>query len=264
MHRRRAAERTGALLMMATLVPQIRDLYERAPIKPIVTVALIALMTFIFYEDVTNPNEICIRPNVALTGWSRGLSSTGFLSFGRRRQDPVQSDVVGFLVTAFGSALTHGDTMHLYYNMASFLHKSVQLEAQWGSTKLAVWLAVIVVACNVLYIMISILSETVFGIASGCAVGWSAVIFALKVICQANSTAETAFVQGFGRVPAAAAAWMELVLISLATPNVSFVGHLAGIITGLCVVGFEKTPIARRLARLFDGRGRPEPQRARY
>ena len=209
-------------------------------------------MTYIFYEDVFLPNDICIRPNRNLTGWGRGLGSgRGLFSFGRR-QDPDPTDVFGFLVTAFGSALTHGDTMHLYYNMLSFLHKSVQLESQWGSTKLAVYLVLLVVLCNILYIVLAISIDNFFGISTGCAVGWSAVIFALKVVCQANSREDTAVVNGFGRVPAAAAAWIELFLISLATPNASFVGHLAGILAGLLVVGIEKTAVARRLSLLFD------------
>lgn len=59
-----------------------------------------------------------------------------------------------------------------------------------------------------------------------CAVGFSAVLFSLKYVLNATSAGHTN-VGGFN-VPTRQAAWAELVLISLMSPNASFLGHLCG------------------------------------
>jgi rhomboid domain-containing protein 1 len=57
-------------------------------------------------------------------------------------------------------------------------------------------------------------------------VGFSAVLFALKYVLNATSPGSS--VVGGIAVPTRWAAWVELVLISLVTPNASFLGHLCG------------------------------------
>jgi len=72
------------------------------------------------------------------------------------------------------------------------------------------------------------------GTMNTCAVGYSAVLFAYKVVLNYNSPRLTRM-WGFD-VPLKHACWAELVLISLITPNASFVGHLCGIIAGLLYI----------------------------
>lgn len=63
------------------------------------------------------------------------------------------------------------------------------------------------------------------------AVGFSGVLFALKVVL--NSQSEN-FTQVYGViVPSRYAAWAELFLIQMFVPGVSFLGHLGGILAGL-------------------------------
>lgn len=50
-----------------------------------------------------------------------------------------------------------------------------------------------------------------------------------KTVCPSG----TQYAMGFIPVPSKYIFWAELVLIQLITPNVSFVGHLAGILVGL-------------------------------
>lgn len=69
---------------------------------------------------------------------------------------------------------------------------------------------------------------------SHCAVGFSAVLFALKVVLNWNSPAYTS-VYGV-LVPARHAAWAELVLVQMFVPGTSFLGHLCGILAGLLYV----------------------------
>ncbi len=217
--RRPRGDATVALL----LAHQVARAWQASPYKPAVTVAAIALMAFVYYESLTQPLAVCIEPHRVLRA---GLGD--------------------FLPRAFASALTHGDTNHLYYNMLSFLHKGVQLESLYGTPRFAVALVGLILLCNVFYVLLGLAGEAALGVPTGCAVGWSAVIFALKVMCQAHSRETHEFVQGLGRVPAAAAAWAELFLISLATPNASFTGHLAGILAGLAFVAGERALRPRR------------------
>nr|XP_019704350.1 rhomboid-like protein 14, mitochondrial isoform X2 [Elaeis guineensis] len=63
------------------------------------------------------------------------------------------------------------------------------------------------------------------------AVGFSGVLFAMKVVLNAQSD-DYAYVHGM-IIPARHAAWAELILIQLFVPGVSFLGHLGGILAGL-------------------------------
>ena len=59
-----------------------------------------------------------------------------------------------------------------------------------------------------------------------CAVGFSSVIFALKVLVNSDSVASMLDMS----------VWSELLIIQLLVPNASFIGHLAGILAGIAYV----------------------------
>ena len=59
-----------------------------------------------------------------------------------------------------------------------------------------------------------------------CAVGFSSVIFALKVLVNSDSFASMLDLS----------VWSELLIIQLLVPNASFIGHLAGILAGIAYV----------------------------
>lgn len=65
---------------------------------------------------------------------------------------------------------------------------------------------------------------------------YTGVIFALKVITTHYLPPGITYVMGFLPVHSRFACWVELVLIQLLVPQVSFVGHLAGILVGLAYV----------------------------
>ncbi|CAI7994484.1 Rhomboid-related protein 4 [Geodia barretti] len=71
---------------------------------------------------------------------------------------------------------------------------------------------------------------------NSCAVGFSGVLFALKVVTTHIQPAGMTRVMGFIPVPMRIACWVELVLISVLFPHVSFIGHLAGILIGFAFV----------------------------
>jgi hypothetical protein len=70
-----------------------------------------------------------------------------------------------------------------------------------------------------------------------CAVGFSAVLFALKYVLNQTLSSSSSHPQSsilYGLpIPLKYACWAELVIISMVTPNASFVGHLSGILAGI-------------------------------
>ena len=143
----------------------------------------------------------------------------------------------GNWLVLLSSTFTHGDQMHLYYNALSFLHKGVQLERLLGAQGFALLLAQCCALTPLLYVALEVvgssLAPQLFQL-KDCAVGFSGVIFALKVVCQHHFPAAGA-VMGLP-LPPHLLAWGELVAISLVSPNASFVGHMAGILCGLACV----------------------------
>jgi len=131
------------------------------------------------------------------------------------------------------SGVYHLSDMHLYYNMASFLYKGVKLEPKYGSVRFGVLLVVLQVLCSAVYVALQYIAAILMGPQQlhSCAAGFSCVLFALKVILQQDEPPSHSLMG----VPIHMMYWSELFWISLISPNVSFVGHLAGIVAGLLV-----------------------------
>lgn len=139
----------------------------------------------------------------------------------------------------FVSPFLHANDYHLYYNMASFMWKAVTLERHFGSAYFAYMVGVFSVATGVLYLAIHyFLAEFLdqWSQIQSCAVGFSGVIFALKVVTTHLQPRGMSMIMGAFPVPTRLACWVELVLISVLFPNVSFVGHLAGVLVGMAFV----------------------------
>ena len=133
----------------------------------------------------------------------------------------------------------HSSEFHLYYNMASFMWKAISLERHFGTPYFLYMLSVFSIGTGSVYIGINyMLAEVLdqWSYIQSCAVGFSGVIFALKVVTTHMQPRGFSMVMGFIPVPMRLACWVELVLISALFPNVSFVGHLAGILVGLAFV----------------------------
>ncbi len=153
------------------------------------------------------------------------------------------------------SSFIHADDYHLYYNMLSLCYKGVNLERELGSAKFLQLVAFSLVVSHSLMVLLACLLHGFFDYSAtfhSCAVGFSAVLFALKYVWNQKADSTTNLYGIY--VPTKHAAWAELVLISLITPNASFVGHLAGILAGILYV--HALPAFSRLAsRLDEGRG---------
>jgi rhomboid domain-containing protein 1 len=207
--------RNGAQALMLALA--LWQQAERLPYKPPVTIAAIALQALIYVQSPLSPEQACLAPVRAL---AQGLLSEGTL------------------LRLVASPLHHADDAHIYYNSASFLLKGVTLEARYGSARFAVVLLALTALTQAVYVALCVVLGS-----QECAVGFSGVIFALKLLCSVDDPGST--VVGGIAVPTKFAAWAELVLIALVAPRTSFLAHLAGILAGLLFVCAERA-FARR------------------
>ncbi|TMW56405.1 hypothetical protein Poli38472_006415 [Pythium oligandrum] len=134
------------------------------------------------------------------------------------------------------SALLHVDDVHLYHNMISFLWKGYHLEPRLGMIRFALVLCYLLLLCHVLVVVIAVGLDSV-GMHEPlhqCSIGFSGVLFALKVLLNHGSPAFSN-VYGF-QVPTKYAAWLELVVIHMLVPRTSFMGHMCGILAGYIYV----------------------------
>lgn len=110
-----------------------------------------------------------------------------------------------------------------------------QLETILGPVEMAVMVAVLTLLTSTLMVGGAVVASTFLGYHSfmnECAVGFSGVLFALKVVLQRLSpSGGYVRLMGFS-VPVKYAFWAELVLIQLMVPQASFSGHLCGILAG--------------------------------
>ncbi|KAG5186730.1 hypothetical protein JKP88DRAFT_309038 [Tribonema minus] len=163
-------------------------------------------------------------------------------------------------VRLFGSALIHGDDLHLWYNMGSLLMKGVSLETTMGTPAFAL-LVVFLWALSHTLVVVVALASVYLGFDPGfnsCMVGFSAVLFALKYVAAFREPARPTPV-GYFLIDSRWASWAELILIQVVVPNASFLGHLCGILAGVLWVhgGAVVAYTAKTLAPLGVGRGGP-------
>ncbi|KAK7483198.1 hypothetical protein BaRGS_00025602 [Batillaria attramentaria] len=151
----------------------------------------------------------------------------------------------------------HADDMHLYFNMASLLWKGRSLERRFGSPYFFWLVSVFTALTSMGYVAINLLLEEKLhdhSYATQCAVGFSGVIFALKVVTTHYTPPGLHYALGFIPVPSRYIYWVELGLIQLVTPNASFTGHLAGILVGLLYIKGPLKPIMDTILRPASSR----------
>eukprot|EP00096_Caligus_rogercresseyi_P015130 TRINITY_DN756_c0_g2_i2.p1 TRINITY_DN756_c0_g2~~TRINITY_DN756_c0_g2_i2.p1 ORF type:complete len:502 (-),score=102.39 TRINITY_DN756_c0_g2_i2:575-2080(-) len=132
----------------------------------------------------------------------------------------INGDYTGLLL----GPLFHADDIHLYYNMASLLWKGRRLESSYGTLNYILLLIFLTLGTSLSFVGLSIFAAEFFQDDSYLhtrAIGFSGVLFALKVIAGERN-------------PISLSTWAELILIQLAVPNASFLGHLGGLLFGIC------------------------------
>ncbi|KAA0702213.1 Rhomboid-related protein 4 [Triplophysa tibetana] len=158
------------------------------------------------------------------------------------------------------SPFHHVDDMHLYFNMASLLWKGINLERKLGGPWFAYLLSVFSVLTGLAYLLLEVGLTHVTKDSSyslQCAVGFSGVLFGLKVVNNHYHPGSTAYIMGLP-VSSRYACWVELILIHIMNPGTSFVGHLAGILVGLLYTKGPLKCLMKTCAR-YSGYGSPYP-----
>ncbi|CAL8347928.1 unnamed protein product [Arctogadus glacialis] len=135
----------------------------------------------------------------------------------------------------FLSPFHHVDDWHLYFNLTSFLWKGINLERRMGGAWFLYVLSVFSLLTGLVYLGLeaglTLLTDD-HSYSAQCAVGFSGVLFALKILSNHYHPGGVTHVLGL-RVDNRYASWVELVLIHLTNPGTSLIGHLAGILVGL-------------------------------
>ena len=144
------------------------------------------------------------------------------------------------------SPFFHADDWHLYYNMSSFALKGRSLENRYGAKKFLFIIILFSILCSLTLVGLEYVGFFTLGNINAldeCAVGFSGVIFALKVLTTHHLPDGTVYFMEKFPIPSKYAYWAELVVISLLTPNVSFAGIFKKFL-------FEKNKF---LSKLFKG-----------
>lgn len=158
------------------------------------------------------------------------------------------------------SPFHHADDMHLYFNMVSLLWKGMRLERRLGGPFFLYVLSVFSVLTGLVYLFLeAALTELTedYSYSMQCAVGFSGVLFGLKVLVNHYFPGGTTYLLGIP-VSNRYASWAELILIHVTSPGTSFIGHLSGILVGLLYTSGPLKTIMKKCADLltFDFRPR--------
>ncbi|XP_069474293.1 rhomboid-related protein 4 isoform X2 [Ambystoma mexicanum] len=185
---------------------------------PPVTLATLGLNVFLFLKPLKHLMKVCISVN----------------------ESYYRQDWQRLLLSPFH----HADDLHLYFNMVSMLWKGIKLERELGSAQFACIIAVFSQLVGIMYLLLEMVLTEInddHSYSMQCAVGFSGVLFALKVLNNHYHPGGTSYVMGIA-VSNRYTCWVELVLIHVLSPGTSFVGHLSGILVGLL---YTKGPLKK-------------------
>ena len=132
------------------------------------------------------------------------------------------------------SPFLHGSMFHIGTNMMSYMTLGSFLEKAFGTMwhYSTVFASVLLVSSTYVLVSFTLYFFGMKDIINTHALGFSGVLFHLLVIhCRLNSST-THSVFGMFNVSSNVYPWVLLVLIQVFFPNISFLGHLSGIITG--------------------------------
>ena len=139
------------------------------------------------------------------------------------------------LYRILSSCVFHGGLLHVGFNMMSAAAMGSLLEKRFGTLRHIFTVLWGMLLINSVYILVAYLLHVVFGydnLMYQHSLGFSGVLFQLSVL-EANLSPNSArSVFGVVRVPVYLYPWALLVALQVFMPQISFVGHLAGIFVG--------------------------------
>jgi len=131
------------------------------------------------------------------------------------------------LYRVFLAQVQHIGLIHLAMNMISYLPMATLMERKIGTFQFFYAHVLFTVLNSVLYVIIG----KIFSLNS-CGAGLSGIIFSILVVDVSASKEPTQSVLGLFSVPTSIYPWVLLITMSVIMPDVSFVGHLCGIVSG--------------------------------
>ncbi|XP_074563756.1 rhomboid-like protein 15 isoform X2 [Curcuma longa] len=137
----------------------------------------------------------------------------------------------------YTSVLFHGSLLHVLFNMLALVPLGTELERIMGSVRLLYLMLLLATTNSVFHLIIALLVANnpihpLPFLETECAIGFSGILFAMIVIETSLSGIQSRSVFGLFNVPAKWYAWILLILFQFLASNVSFLGHLCGILSG--------------------------------
>jgi len=135
------------------------------------------------------------------------------------------------------AAFVHAGLMHIFMNMSSLLQLGLSLEAHFGSLQFLFLTLWSLFAVGGLYIFLAVLFSYVDpGQMYSSGVGYSGILFCYALIEAFHTTETSRSIFGMFTVPSRMYPFILLIILQIVIPNISFLGHGAGILVGLAVV----------------------------
>lgn len=234
---RHGNRRVYSTMLVVQLIQRIREMEYVPPVT---------LYTLVLLAGIFGLKEISARlPRYMRPYFGKAVSyfSTSNTCLQPRRV------LAGQLRRLWASSLVHVDEVHLLYNCFSFLYKGAMLEPIMGSASFLSLLMYLSVLAHLIYVFCAVAAERLklpIKFMDSCVVGFSGVIFGLKVILNSYPHLTPGSSNFFGiRIPRRATHWSELILAKILIPNSSFLGHLSGILAGFVYLMMSKLPAQR-------------------
>lgn len=141
----------------------------------------------------------------------------------------------------FTSVLFHGSLLHVLFNMLALVPLGSELERIMGSIRMLYLTILLAISNAIIHLFIAVvMAYNPFhhydNLLNECAIGFSGILFSLIVIETSLSGIQSRSVFGLFSVPAQWYVWILLVVFQLLMTNVSFLGHLCGILTGFAYI----------------------------
>lgn len=133
------------------------------------------------------------------------------------------------------SCFFHGSLMHIGMNMMSTAAISTMVERRLGTITYCLTVSWAVLLTGVFYVAIAVAAQRLVGhedLMHSHSLGFSGIMFHLLVLESNMAPNSQRSVFGFANVPSQAYPLVMLVVMQFVMPNISFVGHLCGILTG--------------------------------
>lgn len=134
------------------------------------------------------------------------------------------------------SAFFHSGALHILMNMMSLFYLGKTIESKLGTLVFIGLTIQFALLSNTLYVLTAYAMAYLTADMSWnnyCSVGFSGVLFAFLVIQTRISDAQTRSIFGVISVPTFIYPWVLLLLLQILMPNISFLGHLAGLLMGI-------------------------------